>query len=178
MNLAAILNVIQWLITAAAFVFGIIGAVGLIKRAVRFSKSAAEYRDFANEQKHESVYGKVIYRKAQKRTVLVRTLYEITAVYRIEEKEYQLTELSVGRVYSVNDSVEIEYNADCPEEARLKNGTDSSEYESCVGRTIAEIVFVAAALFICPIAISGIFVWVDFIIRFVFELAGGVPYNL
>lgn len=178
MNLAAVLNVIKWVIMAVAFVFGIIGAIGLIRRAVRFWKCAKEYIDFVNEPKHESVYGKVIYRKAINRTVFVRNLYEITAVYRIQEKEYRLTELSVGQVYSVDDCVKIEYVADYPEEARLRNGTDSSEYESCVGRTIADIVFIAAVLFFCPIAISGIFVWVDYIIRFVYELAGGVPYNL
>ncbi len=178
MNLDMVLRVLRWLINTAVFVFGIIGVVLLIKRAAMFSKCAAQYRAFKCKPQRESVFGKVVFRKALKGSLLCRNLYEITVLYHVGEKEYHLTELSVGRAYPLDEFVEIEYDADYPEQARLKNGTDSPKYESCIGRAVAEIVLIAAALFICPIAINGIFVWIDFIIRFVYELTGGVPYNL
>lgn len=178
MKLASVLSVLEWIIKAAAFVLEIIGEICLIRRAVRFSKYAKEYDAFAKGQIRGSADGKVISRKALRNSGLVRNLFEITAVYRVDEKEYSLTELSVGRAYPLETLVEIEYNADYPGEARLKNGTDAVKYKNCVVRTIIEIVLLAVLLISSPTMINGIFVWIKFIIDFVYELVRGMSQNM
>ncbi|MGN0678495.1 MAG: hypothetical protein ACI4JS_02415 [Oscillospiraceae bacterium] len=178
MKLATVLGTLEVTIEAVVFAFGIIGAIYLIKRFVKFIKCEKEYIAFVENRHHEFVSGSVISRNEIKRSIFVKNLFENTIAFCVGEKEYRFTEFSVDQVYPLNSTVEVIYDADFPASARVRNGTDNRDYKVCAIKTICEIVLIIVVLWFCPVMINGIFVWIDWAIRFVYELSGGVPYNL
>lgn len=178
MKLATVLGALKVTIDAVAFAFGIIGTVYLIKRFVKLIKCEKEYVAFVRNGQHKFVSGKMISRNEIKRSILVNNLFENTVAFCVGEKEYRFTELSVDRVYPLNSAVEVVYDADFPESARIKNGTDNLGYKVCMIKTVCEILLIVVALLFCPVVVNGVFVWIDWAIRFVYELSGGDPFNL
>lgn len=178
MKLSDVISALEWITIGAAWACGIAWAVLLIKRAIFFSKCANEAKDFYCNAKSETTIGKVIFRRALRRSVLVKRVYETTIEFYVEGKKYTFTEASVGRAFPLNDCFDVEYDVSDPSSARIKDGTDVREFEMCIVKSVAEIALLAVALCFCPAVIYGIFGWIDFIIRFIYELAGGVPYNL
>ncbi|MGN0684131.1 MAG: hypothetical protein ACI4JY_10690 [Oscillospiraceae bacterium] len=178
MKLATVLGALEVTINAAAFSFGVIGAIYLIKRCVRFIKCEKEYIAFVKNRHHEFVSGNVISRNEIKRSIFVKHLYEHTISFYVGEKEYQFTELSVDEVYLPNSAVKVIYDTDFPESARIKDGTNNQDYKICMIKTIFDILLIVLILWFCPVMLNGIFVWIDWAIRFVYELSGGYPYNL
>ena len=166
-NLASAMGVIEIIANVAAYSFGAFWAVHLIRRLLLFSKCADQYKVFINSGEHETVYGKVVSTKALLRNVLIKNIFEITVAFTADGKEYKFTKLSVGKLYSLNEPVEIKYDANSPEIAEIKDGTDVRKYESCKHRTVVEFVVLAAFLLLLATAIHGIINWIDFIIRYV-----------
>ncbi len=166
-DLTSVMGVIEIIANVAAYSFCAFWAVHLIGRLGVFSKCAKQYKVFINCGEHKTAYGKVVSRKALLRNVLIKSIFEIKVAFTADGEEYEFTKLSVGKMYPLNDPVEVEYNANSPEIAEIKDGTDVRKYESCISRTKAEIVFLAVALLLFAPAIHGIIYWIEYIIRYV-----------
>ena len=170
-NLASVMGVIEIIANVAAYSFGALWAVHLIRRLLLFSKCAKQYKAFINSGEYETAYGKVVSRKALLRNVLIKNIFEIKVAFTADGEEYEFTKLSVGKLYPLNEPVEVEYSANSPEIAEIKDGTDVRKYESCKRRTIVELVVLVALLLFLATAIHGIINWIDFIIRYVYYLS-------
>ena len=178
MKLADVMRAIEFLLNAAAFAAVIAMGVYLLSRAVAFSKYAKEYNAFYERTRCKTVFGKVVYKERVRGSLLVRNIFKVTVKYRVEDKFYEFTELTIDKVCVTNGSIEVDYDIDDPSNARIKDDTAASDYSSAAGKSIAEIIFLIMLLFFLSMVVPGILVWVDFIIRFVYELAGGIPENL
>lgn len=178
MKLADVMRAIEFLLNAGCFVVVVILAVLLIKRAISFSKYAKEYNAFYERTRCRTVFGKVVYKERFRGSLLVRNIFKVTVKYRVEDKFYEFTELTIDKVCVTDGSIEVDYDIDDPSNARIKDDTAASDYLSAAGKSIAEIIFLIMLLFFLSMVVPGILVWVDYIIRFVYELAGGIPENL
>lgn len=178
MKLDDIMRLTEFLIYAAALIFVGFRIVFLIKRALLYKRYSKKYCTYFSNSTRKTVYGKVVNKKRIRGSLFVWNVFEITAAFRAEEKVYQFTQLTIDKVLVTDGAVEIEYDAADPSNARILDEAAAGVFAVSSRKSVFEIVFLLALLFMLPTVMTGILGWVEFIIRFIYELAGGYPYNI
>ncbi len=175
MKLADVLNIIFYTVTILGVCLGIYITILIIIHTVKLWKYYNASLEFSKSGEHGVTSGDITSNKRLKDFVLATNLYETTVFYKVNDKKYQFVELSVGKPCAVDSIVDLEYDINSPEKAKIINGTDSSKYKRAFDRNILAASLLVSVVIIFPMAVDGIIGWIDFIIRFCYGLLFGNP---